>query len=148
MHTMVPYHDKVSIMSAWFLLSWCHLYHYMYIMIDVYIFGLKQIFISSLKFCKICCTSLLRWSGSFPIFLVTQIYQICHFFLSFREIKNFIFAKTFAKVSSFRKEFFAKTKTEFRENFREKTKAKTFIPILPVPKSFWPKIWFWICDLL
>jgi hypothetical protein len=50
--------------------------------------------------------------------------------LSFRENKNSLFAKTFAKVSCFRHDFFAKTKIEFRENFRENTKAKTFVPTL------------------
>jgi hypothetical protein len=52
------------------------------------------------------------------------------FSLSFREIKNFVFAKTFAKVLYFRKESFAKTKSLLCENFREKTKAKTFVPTL------------------
>jgi hypothetical protein len=48
----------------------------------------------------------------------------------FCEIKNFVFAKTYAKVSFFSKESFEKTKSEFRENFHEKTKAKTFTPTL------------------
>jgi hypothetical protein len=38
--------------------------------------------------------------------------------------------KTFTKVSSFCKESFAKTKSDFRENFCEKMKAKTFVPTL------------------
>jgi hypothetical protein len=52
----------------------------------------------------------------------------CNFHVSFRENKKSLFAKTFAKVSCFRHVFFAKTKIEFRENFREKT--KTFVPTL------------------
>jgi hypothetical protein len=44
--------------------------------------------------------------------------------------QKFCFPKIFAKVSSFRKESFAKTKSEFCKNFREKKKAKTFVPTL------------------
>jgi hypothetical protein len=38
------------------------------------------------------------------------------------------FAITYAKVLYFRQKYFAKTKSEFRENFREKT--TTFVPTL------------------
>jgi hypothetical protein len=61
--------------------------------------------------------------------------------MSFREIKNLVFAKTFAKLSSFSKESFAKTKSEFHENFREKTKAKTFVPTL-VSAFRQPLVWW------
>jgi hypothetical protein len=52
--------------------------------------------------------------------------------VSFRQNKNLLFAK----VLCFRHGFFAKTKIEFLENFREKTKAKTFVPILDGTELF------------
>jgi hypothetical protein len=73
---------------------------------------------------------------------LTQLLWILLFFccfpVSFRENQNSLFAKTFAKVSCFRHVFFAKTKIEFRENFREKTKAKTFVPTLHIAQN-----WHW-----
>jgi hypothetical protein len=44
------------------------------------------------------------------------------------EKKILVFAKTFAKLSYFRQDFFAKTKIKFRENFREKNEIKNFRP--------------------